>query len=186
MHDLKGKRIAIVATDGYEQTELEVPLNRLSEAGAKVDVVSIKAGEIRGWNHKDWGRTVQVDKLVGEVSADDYDAIVLPGGQINPDLLRLEPAVLNLIKSFWQKDKVVAAVCHAPWLLVETGIVKGRHVTSYPSIKTDVINAGGLWQDSDVVSDEGLITSRKPSDLEAFSRKIAEEIVEGHHHRRAA
>lgn len=186
MQDLTGKSIAIVATNGFEQSELEVPLQSLRDAGATVHVVSLAAGEIKGWDGDDWGQSVAVDKTVDSVSADAYDAIVLPGGQINPDLLRVEPKVLDLIKAFWTQKKVVAAVCHAPWLLVETGIIKGRRVTSYPSVKTDVINAGGLWEDSEVVSDQGLVTSRKPDDLPAFCDKIAEEILEGLHNKRAA
>ena len=186
MQNLSGKFIAIVSTNGFEQSELEVPLKTLREAGATVHVIAPEAGEIKGWDKTDWGNSVPVDKTVDAVKADDYDAIVLPGGQINPDLLRVQPKVLELIKAFWSQKKVVAAVCHAPWLLVETGIVKGRKVTSYPSIKTDVINAGGLWEDSDVVSDQGLVTSRKPDDLPAFCDKIAEEILEGRHERRAA
>jgi protease I len=186
MRDLSGKHIAIIATTGFEQAELEVPRDRLRQAGAAVDVVSLKPGEIRGWDESDWGRPVDVDKTVDAISADDYDAVVLPGGVMNPDKLRVEPKVLALIKAFWDQNKVVAAVCHAPWLLVETGIVKGRNVTSFKSIKTDVINAGGKWQDSPVVVDEGLVTSRFPGDLDAFSEKIAEEISEGRHTRRAA
>lgn len=186
MQNLSGKTIAILATNGFEQSELEVPLHTLREAGATVHVVSLAAGEIKGWDKDDWGNAVPVDKTIDAVKADDYDAVVLPGGQINPDLLRVEPKALDLIKSFWSQKKVVAAVCHAPWLLIEAGIVKGRKVTSYPSIKTDVINAGGLWEDSEVVSDQGLVTSRKPDDLPAFCAKIAEEILEGLHERRAA
>ena len=124
--------------------------------------------------------------MITEVSAGDYDALVLPGGQINPDRLRVEPAVIDFIRAFWEQRKVIAAVCHAPWLLVEAGLVKGRNLTSYHSIKTDVINAGGIWHDRDVVTDQGLITSRKPSDLESFCLKIAEEIAEGRHQHRAA
>lgn len=186
MQNLSGKKIAILATDGFEQSELFVPLKSLREAGAEVDVVSLEAGEIKGWDEKDWGDSVPVDHVLGDVSADDYDAIVLPGGQINPDLLRVESKAIDFIKAFWEQKKVVAAICHAPWLLVEAGIVKGRKVTSYGSIKTDVINAGGQWEDSAVVTDQGLITSRKPDDLEAFCAKIAEEINEGRHERRAA
>ncbi|KKB09459.1 type 1 glutamine amidotransferase domain-containing protein [Devosia chinhatensis] len=186
MQDLNGKSIAILATNGFEQSELEVPLNTLREAGAKVHVVSLEGGAIKGWDKDDWGNSVPVDKVLSSTSANDYDALVLPGGQINPDLLRVETDALDFIKAFWEQKKVVAAICHAPWLLVETGIVKGRKVTSYPSVKTDVINAGGLWEDSKVVTDQGLITSRNPDDLDAFCEKIAEEINEGRHERRAA
>lgn len=182
---LDGKRILILATNGFEQSELEIPRDRLKEAGAVVDVVSPEKGEIKGWDQKDWGRAVTVDRELKSASADDYDAIVLPGGQINPDLLRLNKDALALIKSFYDSGKVVAAVCHAPWLLIETGIAKGKRMTSYHSIKTDVINAGAQWQDSEVVTDKGLITSRNPNDLEAFSKKIIEEVREGRHERAA-
>jgi protease I len=186
MPDISGKKIAILATDGFEQSELEVPQKKLREAGATVDVVSPKSGEIKGWDMKDWGRPVKVDKTLDEVSAQDYDAIVLPGGQINPDYLRVNQQAIAFIKDFYSAGKVVAAVCHAPWLLIEAGIVKGHRATSYKSIKTDIINAGGEWVDEQVVTDEGLITSRQPSDLEAFSAKIVEEVREGRHERRFA
>ena len=183
---LSGKRVAILATHGFEQSELEVPLAKLKEAGAKVDVVSPENREIKGWDMKDWGRPVKVDRSLADASVDDYDAIVLPGGQINPDLLRINDKALEFIRAFFDQKKVVAAICHAPWLLIETGIIKGRKATSYHSIKTDVKNAGAKWEDAQVVVDEGIITSRNPKDIEAFSAKIIEEISEGRHAARSA
>jgi protease I len=184
--NIQGKRVAVLATDGFEQSELETPVEHLRQAGAEVHVVSLKAGEIKGWQDKDWGSPVKVDAVLSEVSAADYDALVLPGGQINPDLLRVEAAAIGFIKDFWSAGKVIGAICHAPWLLVEAGIVKGRKVTSYKSIQTDVKNAGGLWEDSAVVTDKGLVTSRNPQDLLAFCAKLVEEIAEGTHPRAAA
>ena len=183
---LDNKKITILATNGFEQSELEVPRNRLKAAGATVHIISLEAGEIKGWDKKDWGRPVKVDKILSQVSANDYDAIVLPGGQINPDLLRVEPKALAFIKDIFNQKKIVAAICHAPWLLIETGIAKGRKLTSYKSIKTDVANAGAKWEDSEVVVDKGVITSRNPGDLEAFSAKINEEVSEGKHTSRSA
>lgn len=183
---ISGKKIAILATNGFEQSELEVPRDRLKAAGAEVEIVSLQSGEIKGWDKKDWGRAVKVDKTLDQAKAGDYDALVLPGGQINPDLLRVEPKALQFIKDVFNAKKVVAAVCHAPWLLVETGIAKGRKMTSYHSIKTDVANAGAKWEDSQVVTDNGVITSRNPGDLEAFSKKIIEEVAEGRHTARSA
>ncbi|KQU51807.1 glutamine amidotransferase [Bosea sp. Leaf344] len=186
MSALSGKSILILATHGFEQSELEVPQAKLKEAGATVHVVSPEAGEIKGWDKKDWGRAVKVDKALDQASAADYDAIVLPGGQMNPDTLRANPQALALIKSFFEQGKVVAAVCHAPWLLIDTGIAKGRRLTSYNTMKQDMINAGAQWEDSEVVTDKGVVTSRKPDDLPAFVAKIIEEINEGKHERRAA
>jgi protease I len=181
-----GKKVLIIATNGFEQAELEIPRDRLKAAGATVVIASPEEGEIKGWDKTDWGRPVKVDKSIDAVKADDYDAVVLPGGQINPDLLRVNPTALKLIKDFYNQKKVVAAVCHAPWLLVETGIAKGKRMTSYHSIKTDVSNAGAAWEDKEVVTDQGVVTSRNPGDLEAFSNKIIEEMAEGRHNQRSA
>ncbi|WP_439491860.1 type 1 glutamine amidotransferase domain-containing protein [Bosea sp. (in: a-proteobacteria)] len=183
---LAGKTILILATNGFEQSELDVPHAKLKEAGATVHIVAPQAGEITGWDQKDWGQAVKVDKTIAEVSADAYDAIVLPGGQMNPDTLRGTPEALTLIKRFFEQGKVVAAVCHAPWLLIDTGIAKGRRLTSYGTMKQDMINAGALWENSEVVADKGIVTSRKPEDLPAFVAKIIEEINEGRHERLAA
>ncbi len=182
--DISGKKIAILATNGFEQSELEVPRDRLKAAGATVEVISLESGEIKGWDKKDWGRPVKVDKTLDQAKAGDYDALVLPGGQMNPDLLRVEPKALKFIKDVFDAKKPLAAVCHAPWLLIETGIAKGRRMTSYKSIKSDVMNAGAKWEDSEVVVDQGIITSRNPGDLEAFSAKIIEEVQEGRHEMR--
>ena len=186
MSDLAGKKILILATHGFEQSELDVPHAALQKAGATVEVASPESGEIKGWEGKDWGRPVKVDRALGEVRADNYDAIVLPGGQMNPDTLRGNDEALALIKAFFDQGKVVAAVCHGPWLLIDTGIAKGRKVTSYKTIRQDLVNAGAHWQDSEVVTDKGVVTSRKPDDLPAFVAKIIEEVREGRHERRAA
>jgi protease I len=186
MSALTGKSILILATNGFEQSELEVPQAKLKEAGATVHVASPEDGEITGWDEKDWGRAVKVDKALDGVDASAYDAIVLPGGQMNPDTLRGNDKALALIKEFYRQGKVVAAVCHAPWLLIDTGIAKGRKLTSFKTIKQDLINAGAEWQDSEVVADNGVVTSRKPADLPAFAAKIIEEVQEGLHNRQAA
>jgi protease I len=185
MADISDKRVAILATDGFEQSELMVPKQRLEEAGAKVDVVSLKSGEIWGWKDGDWGEPVEVDRTIDAVNIDEYDALVVPGGTINPDLLRQDEDAVALVKDFYASKKPLAAICHAPWLLIEAGIAKGRKMTSYNSMATDVKNAGANWIDKEVVVDQGLITSRNPGDLEAFSAKIIEEIGEGRHEKRA-
>ncbi|RXQ99880.1 type 1 glutamine amidotransferase domain-containing protein [Pseudoxanthomonas composti] len=178
MHDLKGKTIAILATDGFEQSELEEPKRRLEEQGATVHVISPDGSDsIRGWDKKDWGNAVQVDKPLGQARSSEYDALVLPGGVINPDNLRRESKALDLIKSFATDNKPVAAICHGPWLLVETGLAKGRKVTSWASLKTDLANAGGHWEDNEVVVDGNIITSRNPDDIPAFTDAIAKAVA---------
>ena len=170
------KRIAILATNGFEQSELMDPRENLKTAGYTVDVVSPEAGIIRGWKDKDWSDTVDVDVALADADAKDYDALVLPGGVINPDKLRMDPAALDFIRAFADDEKVIAAICHAPWLLVETGLAKDRDVTSWPSVRTDLENAGGRWRDEAVVEDGNLITSRKPEDIPAFSRAVIRRV----------
>ena len=174
---LSGKRILIIATDGFEQSELEVPKMKLAALGATVDVASPKAGSIKGWNHADWGDKVSVDLPLSDADVKNYDALVLPGGQMNPDALRLEPKAIELIKAFAAAGKPVAAVCHAPWLLIDAGLVNGRKVTSWPSVRTDLKNAGGIVVDESAVIDRGVITSRKPEDLDNFVAAIASQLV---------
>lgn len=166
------QRILIIATDGFEQSELVKPRDLLREAGAEVTIASLKEGEIRGWDQKDWGDSVPVDLTIGDVSADDYDALLLPGGQINPDVLRMERKVIDVIREFDAAQKPIAAICHAPWLLAEADLIEGRTVTGWPSIRTDLANAGAAVVDQDVVVDGNLITSRKPDDIPAFTEAL--------------
>ncbi len=184
MADLTGKRIAVLATHGFEQSELLVPRDKLREMGATVHVISPESGEIRGWKGSDWGESAEVDAPLDGASATDYDALVLPGGQINPDQLRVNEKAVGLVRDFHEAKKPIAAVCHGPWLLIEAGMIKGRKATSYKSIRTDMINAGADWRDEAVVVDEGIVTSRNPDDLDAFVAKIAEEVLEGRHKQR--
>ncbi len=186
MPSIKEARVLILATDGYERSELRVPLDELKKRGAAVKIASLEKRPIKSWDEKDWGDTVDVDLTVEEASAKDFDALVLPGGQINPDLLRADEKAMRVVKDFLASGKVVAAICHAPWLLVEADALRGRKATSYASIRTDLINAGADWRDEKVVTDKGIITSRSPEDLDAFVAKIVEEIEEGRHERRAA
>lgn len=178
---LKGRNVAILATDGFERSELESPLARLKEAGASVDVIAPKSGEIRGWKDGNWSGTVSVDRTLDQASSDRYHALVLPGGVMNPDRLRRDEAAVSFIRDFFEQGKPVAAICHAPWLLAEADVLKGRRVTSWPSIRTDLVNAGAEWVDDEVVVDQGLVTSRSPQDLPAFNAKLVEEIAEGVH-----
>lgn len=178
MTELSGKKIAVLATDGFEQSELTEPKRRLEAMGAKVDVVSLPGKDsIRGWDKKDWGDSVRVDKALDQVAVSDYDALVLPGGVINPDHLRQEAKAVELVKAFAAANKPVAAICHGPWMLVESGLAKGRKLTSWNSLKTDLANAGGQWQDSEVVVDGNIITSRNPGDIPAFSEAIAKAVA---------
>lgn len=186
MTDMKNAKIAILATDGYEKSELMEPKRQLAEAGATVVVISPENGSIKSWDDGNWGESVDVDLSLADAKATDFDALVLPGGQINPDVLRMNDDAVTFVRDFFATGKPIAAICHAPWLLVEADVIKGRAVTSYPSIKTDVKNAGGKWEDTEVVCDQAMITSRNPGDLDAFIAKIIEEVREGRHERKAA
>jgi protease I len=179
--ELQGKRIAFLATDGVEQVELTEPWNAVDQAGGRAELISLKDGEIQGFDHHDKADAFPVDKTVAEADADDYDALVLPGGVINPDILRTDRNAMGFVTAFFEQGKPVGAICHGPWSLVETGMVKGRTVTSWPSLRTDIENAGGTWVDEEIVIDRGLFTSRKPADLGAFCAKLVEEAAEGVH-----
>lgn len=175
-HDISNKKIAILATDGFEESELLEPKNKLAEMGATVEVISLKPGQIKGWCHTDWGQKVKVDKLLSDVKASDYDALVLPGGVMNPDSLRTEKKAIEFIKEFDQQKKPIAAICHGPWTLIEAQLTKGRVMTSYPSLATDLKNSGADWVDKELVESKGIITSRNPKDLPVFINAIADAL----------
>ncbi|MCW5983275.1 MAG: type 1 glutamine amidotransferase [Bryobacteraceae bacterium] len=184
--ELKGKRVAILVTKGFEQIELTDPRQALDQAGAKTVIVAPDEGKVRGWNFTEWGEEFRVDAPLDSANPADYDALLLPGGVMNPDYLRINPAAVKFCKAFFDAHKPVASICHGPWLLVEANVVRGRKLTSWLSIRTDIVNAGGDWRDEEVVVDNGLVTSRKPDDLPAFNRKMIEEFAEGLHERRKA
>jgi protease I len=184
--ELKGKKIAFLFTEGAEQVEVQKPLEAVKEAGAEVDIVSLEKGEIEMWEHFDKGEKITADKAVSDADASDYDGLVLPGGVANPDQLRADEDAVKFVRDFFEQNKPVGSICHGPWLLVEAGAAKGRKVTSFASIKTDLENAGAEWVDEEVVVDNGLVTSRKPDDLPAFCAKIVEEFCEGKHEQELA
>jgi protease I len=182
-YDLNGRNVAILATDGFEASELNAPLQALRDAGAATSVVSLsETGDtIRAWSNGDWVDELSVDRTVDEVTVDEFDALVLPGGVMNPDRLRMDPPSVELVREFFEQGKPVAAICHAPWMIIEADAADGRTLTSYPSIRTDLVNAGAAWVDEEVVVDQGLVTSRSPKDLDSFIDKMLEEIQEGVH-----
>lgn len=183
---LENKRVAVLATNGFEKSELFEPYHALKKEGAQVDIISVKEGKIKSWDGDNWGESINVDKLVSKANEQDYNALVLPGGVANPDSLRTDEDALNFIRDFFKSGKPVSAICHAPWLLVSADVIENRKVTSYHSIKDDVVNAGANWVDEEVVVDEGLTTSRNPNDLPAFISKTIEEIKEGKHEEQTA
>ena len=184
--ELKGKKIAFLAADMFEEVELAEPWKALEGAGAELELVSLEEGEIQGFDHYDKAGSFKVDKTVEEASAGDYDGLVLPGGVGNPDNLRQDENAVQFVREFFEQGKPVGAICHAPWTLVEAGVLRGRTVTSFPSIQTDIRNAGGNWVDEEVHVDQGLVTSRKPDDIPAFNKKLIEEFAEGKHAEQAA
>jgi len=175
------KRIAILATNGFEESELKSPKEAMEKEGFQIDIVSLESGEIKGWADGNWSNSYKVDKTINEVTAEDYNALMLPGGVINPDKLRREEKVLTFVRDFFKQEKPVAAICHAAWTLISADVVKGRKMTSFNSIKDDLVNAGANWVNEEVVVDQGFVTSRNPNDLPAFNSKLIEEIKEGKH-----
>lgn len=184
--DLSGKTVAILVADGFEQIEMTSPKAALEAAGAKTTILSLKPGMVEGWNHHDKGDKFKVDQIVSTASADDFDALLLPGGVANPDQLRADKGAVAFVRAFFDQHKPVASICHGPWTLIDAQCVEGRRLTSYPSIKADLVNAGALWTDEACVVDNGLITSRLPKDLPAFNAKLVEEVAEGNHAGQAA
>jgi protease I len=184
--ELQGKKVAFLATDGVEQVEYTEPRKAIEQAGAEVHLVSLKPGKIQGFNHLDKGDTFSVDVAVADARTDDYDGLVIPGGVANPDFMRRNSDAVRFVRSFFDSGKPVAAICHAAWMLVEADVVRGRTLTSWPSVQTDIRNAGGTWVDEEVHTDQGMVTSRKPDDIPAFSAKVIEEVAEGVHPERAA
>jgi protease I len=181
--ELSGRRVAVLATDGVEEVEYTQPREAVEAAGARVELVAPHSGHIQAMQHMDKGNTYRVERTLDEATAEQYDALLLPGGVANPDQLRTDPKAVAFVRSFFQSGKPVGAICHAPWLLVEADVVRGRTVTSWPSLRTDITNAGGSWVDETVHTDRGLVTSRKPADLPDFSKKVVEEFAEGRHPR---
>lgn len=182
-NELRNRRVAALVENGFEQSELVEPKKALEAAGAKVDVVSPQSGKVKGWKHTDWGQEVPVDRGLDEVKADEYDALLLPGGVMSPDKLRMNSKAVAFVRAFAEAGKPIAAICHGPWTLIEAGAAQGRKMTSWPSLQSDLRNAGAHWVDQEVVTDNGLVTSRKPDDIPAFNRKMIEEFAEGHHNR---
>jgi len=183
---LNGKKVAILVADGFEQVELTSPRQALEKAGATIEIVSPSTSKVRGWDETEWGETFKVDVPLTRAHAEDYDALLLPGGVMNPDKLRLDEKAVDFVRAFFDENKPVAAICHGPWMLINADVVEGKRLTSYPSIKVDLENAGADWVDEQVVVDNGLVTSRKPADLPAFNKKMIEEIGEGIHEKRMA
>ncbi|HKO73757.1 MAG TPA: type 1 glutamine amidotransferase domain-containing protein [Gaiellaceae bacterium] len=180
-NQLQGKKVAFLAADGVEQIELTEPWKAIQDAGGEPELVSIASGEIQAFNHLEQGDTFTVDTEVAQADAADYDALVLPGGVANPDFLRGDENAVGLVRDFFEQGKPVGVICHGPWTIVEAGVVKGRTITSWPTLRTDILNAGGNWVDEEVCVDAGLVSSRKPDDLPAFCAKIVEEFGEGEH-----
>lgn len=183
MEDKSSKKVAILTENGFEQIELTSPKEALEKAGHTVHIVSPQKDKVKAWDKDNWGIELPVDKHITEVTADEYDALLLPGGVLNPDQLRLDKDAVQFVREFFDSGKVIAAICHGPQVLIEANVVEGRHLTSYPSLRVDLVNAGGVWVDQEVVTDNGLVTSRKPDDLPAFNKKFLEELNEGVHDR---